>query len=81
MVLPVQTSNLPITLKILILQVVYSRTLAGICRKQRMRIGFDNLFDIHKTSAQKEEQTGFVKRVYRSVFTIQQNICTKEWLT
>jgi len=39
----------------LILQAVYRRTFAGICRKQRMRIGFDNLFDMHKTSAQKDE--------------------------
>jgi len=55
--------NIPITLEIVILQVVHSRTLADIYRKQRIPIGFVNLCDNHKTSAQKGVKIGFVNLV------------------
>jgi len=45
------------------LQVVHSRTLADIYRKQRIPIGFVNLCDNHKTSAQKGVKIGFVNLV------------------
>jgi len=49
MILPVQHSN---NSQNCIVQVVYSRTLAGIYCKLRIRIGFANLLDIQKKSAQ-----------------------------